>query len=252
MEQHIARSADQPPIAYELAGAGPGLLLLAGQGNSHRWWNSVRADFTGWTTITLDWRGTGDTPLGEQPTQYARPLAEDAVAVLDDLGLDRVDVYATSMGGRVAQWFATDHSGRIRRLVLGCTSPGARMGHERSNAVRRRLADPDPHRRTEALIDLMYTPAWRAGHPDRTKRWRPHHIAAGVAAAPACQQRTRRVRRARQDHRADLGAAWPDDELSPAENADILADRIPNGRAVVFPGAGTATWRNAVPKRAKR
>ena len=87
MEQHVALSSDQTQVAYQVAGSGPGLLLLAGQGNSHHWWDTIRADFTGWTTITLDWRGTGDTPLGQQPLS-TRLLAEDAVAVIDDLGVE--------------------------------------------------------------------------------------------------------------------------------------------------------------------
>ena len=248
MEQHTALSPDQTPIAYQLAGGGPGLLLLAGQGNSHRWWDTVRDDFTGWTTITLDWRGTGDTPLGEHPLS-TRLLAEDAVAVLDDLGLDRVDIYATSMGGRVAQWVAADHPDRVRRLVLGCTSPGARMGRERSQAVRRRLADPDPDRRTEALIDLMYTPAWRAEHPG------PYATLGDPTATPRAFQQHLRASNAHDAYDVldtitapTLVLHGTDDELSPVANADILAERIPNGRAVVFAGGRHAYFEECRPE----
>ena len=247
-EQFTALSPDPAPIAYQLAGGGPGLLLLAGQGNSHRWWDTVRGDFTGWTTITLDWRGTGDTPLGEQPLS-TRLLAEDAVAVLDAVGLDRVGVYATSMGGRVAQWFAAEHPDRVRRLVLGCTSPGARMGGERSQAVRRRLADPDPERRTEALIDLMYTPAWRAGHPG------PYETLGDPSASTRALQQHLRASNAHDAYNVlgtitapTLVLHGTDDELSPVENAALLTDRIPNGRAVVFPGARHAYFEECRPE----
>ena len=248
MDQHIALSQDRTPIGYQLAGGGPGLLLLAGQGNSHRWWDAVRDDFAGWTTITLDWRGTGDTPLGGHPLS-TRLLAEDAVAVLDDLDLDRVDVYATSMGGRVAQWLAADQPGRVRRLVLGCTSPGARMGRERSQAVRRRLADPDPDRRTEALIDLMYTPAWRAEHPG------PYGTLGDPTASPRAFQQHLRASNAHDAYDVLDSISAPtlvlhgtDDELSPVANADILTDRIPDARAVVFPGARHAYFEECRPE----
>ncbi|RCV47138.1 alpha/beta fold hydrolase, partial [Marinitenerispora sediminis] len=75
---------------------------------------------------------------------YSTPLfAEDAVAVLDELGVERADVYGTSMGGRTAQWIAVRHPARVRRLVLGCTSPGGPHAVERTMAVRRSLAGPD-------------------------------------------------------------------------------------------------------------
>ncbi len=46
------------------------------------------------------------------------------IAVLDHLGVKRADAYGTSMGGRVTQWVAARHPDRVRRLVLGRTSPG--------------------------------------------------------------------------------------------------------------------------------
>ncbi|MFI9551822.1 alpha/beta fold hydrolase [Nonomuraea endophytica] len=48
-------------IAHQVRGAGEPLVLLAGQANSHLWWESVREDFeTRHTAITLGWLGTGD------------------------------------------------------------------------------------------------------------------------------------------------------------------------------------------------
>jgi pimeloyl-ACP methyl ester carboxylesterase len=64
----------------------------------------------------MDFRGTGasDAPDGSYST---RGFAEDVVAVLDALDVDRADVYGTSMGGRVAQWLAACHPGRVRHLI---------------------------------------------------------------------------------------------------------------------------------------
>ncbi|WP_443334234.1 alpha/beta fold hydrolase [Streptomyces sp. GESEQ-13] len=62
------------------------------------------------------------------------------VAVLDSLGIERADVHGTSMGGRVAQWIAARHPGRVRRLVPGAHHPA---GPTPSNATRR-YADPSP------------------------------------------------------------------------------------------------------------
>jgi pimeloyl-ACP methyl ester carboxylesterase len=229
---------DGTRIAHQTSGAGAPLLLLAGQNGSHRWWTRVRADFDAFRrVVTLDYRGTGDSdaPPGPYGTQV---FAEDAVAVLDDLGVERADVYGTSMGGRVAQWLAARHPHRVRRLVLGCTSPGGPHAVERSAAVRRALADPDPGAARRALLDLMYTPEWLARHPEP-------YWTLGDPDMP---------RHARREHlRASNGHdAWDalpritaptlvlhgdDDELNPTANAPLLAQRIPGARLQLVPGA---------------
>src|SRR4051794_39865357 len=57
-----ATAPDGVPIAYQVRGSGDPLVLLSGQANSHEWWDDVRDDFHGSrTTITLDYRGTGDS-----------------------------------------------------------------------------------------------------------------------------------------------------------------------------------------------
>ncbi|RZS32645.1 alpha/beta hydrolase family protein [Herbihabitans rhizosphaerae] len=97
-------------------------------------------------------------------------FAGDVIAVLDHLGVERADVYGTSMGGRVAQWVAALYPERVRRLVLGCTSPGGGHGVERDSDVRRSLGDPDQTAVRRALLDLMYTPAGSPPTPARTAR----------------------------------------------------------------------------------
>ena len=93
------RTADGTEVAYQLDGAGPPLLLLAGQANNHHWWDAVRADLLAYRTLSLDWRGAGDSEDG--PADFTtRTLAADVVALLDQLGIETLDVYGTSMGGR--------------------------------------------------------------------------------------------------------------------------------------------------------
>lgn len=157
-----ARAADGTRLAYQRHGAGRPLVLLAGQANNHTWWDNVRADFDG--TLTLDYRGTGDSDKPDLPYS-TQVFADDVIAVLDEIGADEVDLYGTSMGGRVAQWVAARHPHRVRRLILGCTSPGGEHGVERTNEVRRTLAQADAVKAREALADMMYTPQWRAEHP---------------------------------------------------------------------------------------
>lgn len=172
----IARAQDGIALSYQRQGSGYPLVLLAGQANNHHWWDAVRGDFHAThSTITLDQRGTGDSdkPRGPYSTQQ---FAEDVIAVLDHAGVERADVYGTSMGGRVAQWVAARHPDRVRRLVLGCTSPGGPHAVERDRSVRRALAQPDPEAARQALTDLMYSPPGAPPTPARTP----------PSAIPAC------------------------------------------------------------------
>ncbi|WP_318199360.1 alpha/beta fold hydrolase [Streptomyces sp. SCL15-4] len=233
-----ATTPDGTRIAYQVQGSGSPLVLLAGQANNHRWWDGVRGDFhPARTTITLDYRGTGDSDAPRLPYSTS-VFARDVVRVLDELGIDRADVYGTSMGGRVAQQLAVQHAGRVRALVLGCTSPGGRHGIERTDDVRRSLAHPDPAEARHALLQLMYTPAWLADNPG------PFHTLGDPAMTP----------HARRGHlfASDRHDAWDalprvqaptlvlhgsDDRLNPTANASLLAARIPGARSHVIPGA---------------
>jgi pimeloyl-ACP methyl ester carboxylesterase len=64
-----ATTPDGTRIAYQLQGNGAPLVLLAGQANNHHWWDLVRADFhPARSTLTLDYRGTGDSDKPDTPT----------------------------------------------------------------------------------------------------------------------------------------------------------------------------------------
>ena len=143
-------------LGNELA---PALLLLPGQANSHRWWDGLREPFADrYRTITFDYRGTGDSPSSPGPWSTAS-FADDAAAVLDELGVERAAVYGTSMGGRVAQMLAINHPERVRALVLACTTPGGEHAIERGPGraapargagpleAAGRVAGPDVHAR---------------------------------------------------------------------------------------------------------
>jgi 3-oxoadipate enol-lactonase len=235
-----ALTADHTALYYEVHGTGERtLVLLAGQANTHHWWDTVLPDFSGnFRTITLDWRGTGRSDKPDDDSYSTRGFAADVVTVLDHADAASADVYGTSMGGRVAQWLAADHPGRVGALVLGCTSPGAPHGIERSAAVRRSLAQHDAAAAHRALLELMYSPAWLATHPgpfgtlgdpDMPKHARRRHLAASAshdswAVLPSITAPT-------------LVVHGTEDVFNPVANAPLLANRIPGARLELISGA---------------
>lgn len=225
-------------LAVQVSGRedGPTLLLLAGQANSHRWWDGLREDFEDrFRVVTLDQRGTGDShgEVGE----WSTPLfAADAAQVLTEVGGGPAYVYGTSMGGRVAQVLAAEHPQLVSRVVLACTSPGGPHAHERSAAVRRSLADPDRSRRLAILHRLFYTDAWPHGVDESNLLGDPTMSAAESRA------------HLRVSGRHDAWDALPritaptlvlhgtDDHMVPTANAPVLAERVPDARLHLVEG----------------
>jgi pimeloyl-ACP methyl ester carboxylesterase len=70
--------------------------------------------------IVLENRGLGGSDLGQEPFELA-DLADDAVHLLDHLGLEKACIWGVSMGGMIAQEFALRHPQRCAGLILGCT-----------------------------------------------------------------------------------------------------------------------------------
>uniref|UniRef100_UPI002FD9A031 alpha/beta fold hydrolase n=1 Tax=Dietzia sp. TaxID=1871616 RepID=UPI002FD9A031 len=188
----------------------------------------------------FDYRGTGATHADEtrEATKdwSTRLFAADARHVLAACGAKSSHVYGASMGGRVAQWLAIDHPDTVDHLVLACTSPGGDKAVERSPEVRRQLGQRDPNGRLETLLDLFYTPAWRAlgkrssllGDPKMSARARTGHLRASdhhdaAALLPEIAAPT-------------LILHGTDDHMAPVANAHAIHGLIPGSRLSLTEG----------------
>lgn len=98
--------------------------------------------------ITFDNRGLGATS-GLVPDSI-EAMADDAVTFIRALGLDRIDVFAFSLGGMVAQALIGKHPDLVRKLILAGTGPRGGKGMDKVARVtyidilRATLARADP------------------------------------------------------------------------------------------------------------
>ena len=148
-------------IYWEEHGSGEPLLLIMGLGYPHEMWHrTVPAVSARYRTILFDNRGVGksDVPDGAYPIAT---MTDDARCVLDAAGVDTAHIYGISMGGMIAQEFALRYPARVRKLVLGCTSPGGPKVVRAEAAVNEVLmnrANMTMEDAMEASIPIVYDP----------------------------------------------------------------------------------------------
>jgi pimeloyl-ACP methyl ester carboxylesterase len=109
-------------LYYEIQGEGPPVLLIPGLGVDVNYFADIIRDLAAsCRVVAFDPRGAGQSEKPDVPYSID-DMADDAVGLLQFLGLDKVTVVGTSMGGRTALMLALDHSDLVERLVLVATS----------------------------------------------------------------------------------------------------------------------------------
>ncbi len=103
----------------------PVVLLVHGFASNHvvNWMNTSWATTlgrAGFRVVAFDNRGHGRSTKLYDPADYDTALmAEDAVGLLDALGIGRAHVMGYSMGARISATLALRHPERVRCLLLG-------------------------------------------------------------------------------------------------------------------------------------
>lgn len=116
-------------------GFGRPLVLLHAFPLDSRMWDPVREALAEQArVITPDQRGLGRTPLGDAEPSLEL-VARDVLALLDELGLDRVVLGGCSMGGYVAMALLRLAPERVSGLVLADTKAVADTPEQRANRL---------------------------------------------------------------------------------------------------------------------
>ncbi|TPN20847.1 alpha/beta fold hydrolase [Mesorhizobium sp. B2-3-3] len=120
------------------AGVGAPVLLIHGVGmNAAIWQPQIERMADRFDVIAIDMLGHGLSPLPPQQPELAN-YADQAIRLLDHLGLDEVFVVGHSMGALVAQELAMRAPERVRRIVS--LNAVFRRPPELAEAVRQRAA----------------------------------------------------------------------------------------------------------------
>ena len=231
-EMHVAETGRARLAYFDLAPArnerGTVLLLHGFASNAKvNWlntgWTDVLRD-AGYRVIAVDQRGHGASEKFYDAADYGPDIfAEDAHALLDNLGLERVHVLGFSMGARVTAWFASHHGDRVGRAVLGGMGDHIFGGRGNHDAIIHALTTDAPDEIEQPAAKSFRTFADRTGS-DR------HALAACIS--PSAARLTPAMIEAIDC--PVLVVVGDRDEI--AGRAEPLVAMMKQGRAVTLPG----------------
>jgi 3-oxoadipate enol-lactonase len=240
-----ARATDGIRLHYEVLGRASAtpVLMIQGLGADKHGWDMQRFPMAlQYRVIALDNRGAGrsDKPFG---TYSLEQMADDAIAVLDAVGVEKAHIVGASMGGAITQIIGLKYPERVMSLTLACTAC-------RNHPWRRELLNGWATAATEQGVGAMTREAarWVIG-PRSFRRLLPAFGWLG----PLAMGRTSHAFVAQVKAILDVDDSIADqlslvtaptlvlvgnqDILTPRGDSEEIADRMPNSELVVISGA---------------
>jgi pimeloyl-ACP methyl ester carboxylesterase len=163
-------------IAYETFGdpTDPAIVLVMGLGTQMLGYHEGMCDAlaaSGRYVVRFDNRDVGlsthwtskppsipEMLVRRNPPYRLSDLADDALGLVDHLGLDRYDLVGTSMGGFISQTMAIARPGQVRTLTQVMTSTGSRrVGRPTPSVIRRMATASAPEGRDGAIASTIET-----------------------------------------------------------------------------------------------
>ncbi|MGE3145773.1 MAG: 3-oxoadipate enol-lactonase [Pseudorhodoplanes sp.] len=179
--------ADGCPIHVEVTGpdGAPALMLSNSLGTTlHMWDAQIPAFSEKFRVVRYDRRGHGRSGVSPGPYSMAR-FGQDAIAIMDALGLQKVNWLGLSMGGMVGQWLGANAPDRIAKLILSNTTShyaDKAPWDLRIKTIREKglgaLAD--------TVMTIWFTERFRKSNPDDVGRMRAMLTATPPEGYVAC------------------------------------------------------------------
>ena len=236
-------------LHYQLEGDkdAPVLMLCNSLGTTFEMWEpQMAALLTRFQVLRYDTRGHGQSAVPPGPYSIAQ-LGQDALALLDYLGLKRVDFCGLSMGGMTGMWLGIHHPNRIRRLVLCNTA--AKLGTpERWDSRLAVLAREGMAGLTDSILERWFTRRFQERAPDVIERVRAMLLSTKPQGYEANLIAIRDMDQLQDISKIDvptLVIAGCHDGSTPPELGRQIAQRISGSRYVELDAAHLSNWEQA-------
>jgi 3-oxoadipate enol-lactonase len=237
-------NADGCTIHAELTGPerAPVLMLSNSLGtNLHMWDDQVEPLTRHFRLLRYDRRGHGQSGAPKGPYSMER-LGRDVLAILDRLGIERINWCGLSMGGMVGQWLGANAPGRVDKLILSntaCYYPDKTIWVERLAQVRKSGVAP----LAASTMERWFTKDFRERSPAAIARMTEMFLKTNPEGYCGCIEAIRDM-----DHRPLLAKitaptlviAGRQDPATPLEGNELIRQHIPGARIAVLEAAHIA------------
>lgn len=228
-------------IEYRIDGTGPWVTLSHSLACSRTMWApQIAALSRHYTVLSYDIRGHGAT-TATPPPYTLELLAQDALGLLDALGVKHTHWVGLSLGGMIGEAFALAYPDRLTSLALCDTTSrypaeGAALWDERIRTAQ----DQGMAALAEPTLARWFTEPYRRDHPEVMQSFAAAIAATPLAGYAGCGKAiatinlTERLRGVRLPTLVMVGEQ---DAGTPVAMAREIAEAIPGARLVVLPSA---------------
>jgi 3-oxoadipate enol-lactonase len=217
----------------------PVLMMSNSLGTNLHMWDDQAGPFTRhFRLVRYDRRGHGRSGVPKGPYTMER-LGRDVLAVLDGLGIAKINWCGLSMGGMVGMWLGANAGNRIDKLILSNTAayfPDRSSWDARIKMVR----DKGLEGMVDANMERWFTKGFRERSPAAMAKMREMFLATKVDGYVGCGEAIRDM-----DHRPLLAKitvptlviAGKYDPATTLEAGEFIQAHIPGARIAVLDAA---------------
>ncbi len=232
---------------YEIHGKGFPLVMIMGLLANKDWWipEVIEELSKHFKVLIFDNRGAGRTDAPK--IDYTiKMFADDTLGLMDALEIEQTHMLGVSMGGMIAQEFVLNYPDRVKKLVLCSTTPGG--PHSVPTPPETIAAMMDRENLTEEqmarrIIPLLYPKDYIKNNPEVAERTINHILIAPITEDAYMRQLNAIMKfdtydRLPKINRPTLVMSGKEDVLLPYKNSEILAQRIPRAKLVLYDKVG--------------
>lgn len=244
---------DKIKIAYQVLGETskqPPLLMIIGLSGVKEDWRSLSHNLAkNRQVIVMDNRGLGesDVPPGPYSTQM---MANDVLAVINQLGYQEVDLMGHSLGGMIAQQFTIQFRNKVRRLILASTSHGGQnQAPLKAESAQSFQVDPaaSAFEKAAKVLRINFTPEWIDLHSDTfecvvNESLQRRRSGRGILNQMSAAMTFDSEEQIKKFDLPVLVIHGTEDQLLDFKNGEMIAAKIPNASLVAIKKGGHMTW----------
>jgi 3-oxoadipate enol-lactonase len=230
-------------VNYELSGKADGSVVMLSHSlctGLQMWDPQMPALAQDYRVLRYDTRGHGGS--GAPQNAYSlEQLGEDAIGLLDKLGIDTVHWVGISMGGMIGQNLALDHAHRLNSLVLCDTTA---IMPEDAQPVWQQRIDTAKSQGMASLVpetlERWFTPPYLSKNPPQVQHIREQILTTPVAGFVGCSEAIRRLNYIDRLARIQLPTliiVGEDEPGTPVSASEAIHERIAGSVLEILPAA---------------